>query len=79
MTAETAAAIASVCACIIGVANVVGQVLVSRHVHQVHRLVDGLSTRRARRARAEGVASERLVHGVARQAAIPSKWGGMAP
>jgi hypothetical protein len=57
---EDAAAIASVCACVVGVVNVIGQVVLNRHVEKVHKTVNGMSTRRARRARAEGVASQKL-------------------
>lgn len=43
MNADTAAAIGSICAAIVSIAVVVGQVLLSRRIGEVHSLVNGQS------------------------------------
>lgn len=74
MNPNDAAAIAAVCAALVGLATVVGQVMVSRQVHKVHTLVDGMAARRVRRARAEGVASVAKAHPGPLSAPHAPKW-----
>lgn len=57
MSPADAAAVASICACLLGVVNTIGQVYLGRKAASTHNLVDGMAKRNVRRARAEGVAS----------------------
>lgn len=59
MDAADAAAIASVCAAVVGVATLATNVYLAKQGEKIHGLVNGMSERRARTARAAGVAEGR--------------------